>query len=189
MREPAKSGKAAQDRYLRFLQRSLSCVSQTAQWYVGPPRRGSAGRSATTNPPAVKLRREAGGPLYLAVDQHFEIVRHPRYPGEWKAKTLRYSYSLVSNEDLSGELILWHWHQPIPTYRDTHIHVRGVGGETHASHVPGVGHKLHIPSGRVAFEAILRFLFTDLGVTPARPDWEEVIGESEDRFLTFRTWG
>jgi hypothetical protein len=144
---------------------------------------------ATTNPAAVRLRRQAGDPLYLAVDQHFEIVRDPRYSREWKAKTLRYSYSLVGNDDLSGELILWHWHEPVPTGRETHIHVHGVGGDTPLVHVRSADHKLHIPSGRVAFEAILRFLFTDLGVTPARSDWKEVVGESEDRFLAYRTWG
>jgi hypothetical protein len=47
---------------------------------------------------------------------------------------------------------------------------------------------LHIPTSRVSFEEIVRFLIEELRVIPTRDDWEDVIGETETRFREFRTW-
>jgi hypothetical protein len=48
--------------------------------------------------------------------------------------------------------------------------------------------RLHIPTGRVSFEQVVRFLVDDLEVVPQRHDWRDVIAESEERFRAFRTW-
>lgn len=48
--------------------------------------------------------------------------------------------------------------------------------------------KLHLPTGRVSFEAVVRCLISDWGVTPARDDWREVLDDTERRFLAYRTW-
>lgn len=143
-----------------------------------------------TNPTAIRLRRADGGPdLELEASQVFKIIPHPDYAGEFKARTLSYVYSVRFREpaiDVHSEIIAWHWHplstanQPMP-----HVHVR--------AGVPALGAtlgKLHIPSGRVAFEEVVRFLINDLAVVPTRPDdWEAVVNESELRFRTYRSWG
>ena len=49
-------------------------------------------------------------------------------------------------------------------------------------------HKLHLPTGRVALEAVVRFLFADLGVVPRRADWRAVLDRQEERFRQTRSW-
>jgi hypothetical protein len=48
--------------------------------------------------------------------------------------------------------------------------------------------RLHIPTGRVAFEEVVRLLITELRVEPNRDDWREILRDSEDRFREYRTW-
>jgi hypothetical protein len=48
--------------------------------------------------------------------------------------------------------------------------------------------KLHLPTGRVAFEEVIVCLLNELDVLPARDDWEQVLNETFLRFRTYRTW-
>jgi hypothetical protein len=49
-------------------------------------------------------------------------------------------------------------------------------------------HKLHLPTGRVALEAVVRFLILDLDVVPRRDDWRSVLDRHEEQFRQARTW-
>lgn len=82
MRVPARSPEEARDRYLRFLQQSLSCISR-AVWYVAPRPRGNPGElSLTTNEDPLGLRLQQRDRLYLSAGQHFRFVEDDRYPGD-----------------------------------------------------------------------------------------------------------
>jgi hypothetical protein len=100
--------------------------------------------------------------------------------GEWRIQTLRYSYAVTGTDDLreEAELVSWHWHPPVR--QEPHIHF---GGDLH---------KLHVPSGRVSFEAVVSFLLMDLGVLPEGDRTTEeclaLLRESEERFVSYRTW-
>lgn len=48
--------------------------------------------------------------------------------------------------------------------------------------------ELHLPSERVAFEMVVRFLIAEMGVIPLRTDWAELIEEALAMFVKFRTW-
>jgi hypothetical protein len=128
----------------------------------------------------LRLSRKDDNPLWFQGTQNFGFVKDDRYPGEWKVRTHGYAYTLAVNEDLTQELIAWHWH---PTSRlDTHLHI----GRRH----PALGAlgKFHVPSGRVSFEEVVLFAIGDLGVCPVRDDWQGVLHDSLSRFRTFRTW-
>ena len=186
MRQPARTEAAARSRYIGFLQKALSCLTN-AVWVSGPvPEERGGGFALTCSQEPIRLRRDADLPdLYLSVSQRFEIVPDARYQGEFKARTLAYVYRLsldAAAED--SEILAWHWHPlTTPDRTNPHLHV-GVDqpelGVTFA--------KLHVPTGRVSFEEVVRFLVVDLGVQPARDDWEDVIGDTEARFREFRTW-
>jgi len=45
--------------------------------------------------------------------------------------------------------------------------------------------KLHIPTGWVTIESVIRFLFTDLKVEPLRHNWKKILADSE---RLFREW-
>lgn len=93
----------------------------------------------------------------------------------WRVRTDGYAYRANLDPDPKGYLLAWHWH---PDSRpDPHVHVGAAG-------LRG----LHVPTGRVSFEEVLRFFITEMGLRPARSDWEAVLGETEERFRAFRTW-
>jgi hypothetical protein len=121
----------------------------------------------------------------LEASQRFELVPDHRFEGEWKSKTLAYIYA-IRDSHASGdeaEVISWHWHPlTTPQRPDPHVHVRA----DHPS-LPGT-RSLHIPSGRVAFEEVAYFLISDLGCTPARADWNDILQDTLTRFRTYRTW-
>ena len=135
----------------------------------------------------MRLQRSHGPPrLSLSPSQLFKIVPDERYQGEYKAQTLAYIYAVyVEAESLEdAEVVAWHWHPlTTPARIQPHLHV-------HADHrLSGLSlSKLHIPTGRVSFEQVVRFLVDDFQVVPQRHDWRDVIAESEERFRAFRTW-
>jgi hypothetical protein len=180
VRVPARSPEEARERYLRFLQQSLSCVSREI-WFVADRPRGQRGElSLTTSRDPLEMPMEGGGRLYLSAGQHFRFVPDDRYQGEWKVRTDGYAYRVGLSADPSDYLVAWHWH---PDSRpDPHLHV----GLTHPQVAGFRG--MHVPTGRVSFEEVLRFLVIELKLRPLRRDWEAVLSETEGRFRAFRTW-
>jgi hypothetical protein len=45
--------------------------------------------------------------------------------------------------------------------------------------------KFHLPTGWVTIESVIHFALTDMGVTPLRKNWQQVLAESERKF---RAW-
>jgi hypothetical protein len=181
VREPAKTPHAAQQRYQRIIQRSLSCVTK-AQWFVGPTPGGGEDLSLLTAEPVTLKRKPGLSKLALAPTQRFVIIPDERYDGEFKARTLSYIYSVYRDEE---ELFAWHWH-PLRTPDRPYPHMHVYADQ------PRLGltvHKLHIPTGRTSFESLIRFLVTDLRVVAELVGWEKIIEESEARFMAFKTWG
>lgn len=133
----------------------------------------------TTSTDPLPLKRRQGGPIYLSAAQHFHFERDPRYAREWKVKTDSYAYHVRVSEDPEGELFAWHWH---PGVREgCHLHI-GARQRSRALQ------KLHVPTGRLSFEEVLRFLIDELEVVPTRTDFDATLSDSQARFEAYRTW-
>jgi hypothetical protein len=180
LRLPTKSKAKAQDRYKTVLQRSLTCITKTAIWYTALTgiEKGEFVLLLSESP--VKLYRLNGDPVFLSATQNFHLEKDHRFVGEWKVKTDRYEYTLSFSPSLSPELLAWHWHPS--TKVEPHLHA-----DLQAPNDRSL-HKVHLPTGRVAFERIIECLIKDLGVRPARDNWEGVLSDSQKRFSTFQTW-
>jgi hypothetical protein len=158
------------------MQVSLSCVTSAIWTTAASPERPWQYILATSEDP-VQLRRKAGGRVYLAAAQTFT---HRQEETGWRVQTLAYTYQTALNADLSDELLLWHWH---PAQRPgPHIHAVA----EHATE--GSLRRLHLPTERVAFELVLRFLVEELGVQPRRDDWSDKLKEGEEFFRLHRSW-
>lgn len=110
--------------------------------------------------------------MYLAASLRysFKTVDNDR-----RTRTEGYLYTLSPSASLAEEVASWHWHPSENTPRP-HIHV---GGE----------HKrLHLPTGRVTFEAVVRFTIEELDVVPERDDWSTVLEEQESLHHQYRGW-
>jgi hypothetical protein len=123
--------------------------------------------------------------VYLFADQNFEFVRHDTgaYAGQFKIHTLGYVYTVSLADNIDQGLTFFHWH---PRDRqDPHVHLRT--DDPNATTAEGV-HGLHIPTGRVSFETVVRFLIDEFAVRPAS-GWEKRLEVNEDLFRRHRTWG
>jgi hypothetical protein len=151
-------------------------------WVYGETPGGSGDLSLFVGGGPLRLRCAAGADLLLDPSQRFEVIKDGRFRGEYKVRTLAYVYKLEVAD--AGELISWHWHPlTTPDRPNPHVHITADN--------PGLGRglgELHVPTGRVSFEEVARFLIRDLDVQPARDDHLEILAEAEERFRTFRTW-
>lgn len=173
----ARSDADAKKRYRKFLNLSLSAISSTAQWIIVPLSSEPDQFHAVTRPSFVPIDTNLG-PMFLRATQRFCYVDHPDHPNERKVQTRDYTYTLSTSET-EGEVLSWQWHPALgPLWPHLHIN-RGHGGREH---------KWHIPTGRVAFEDVLVFLFHDFDVPLARNDGRDIVEESRRRFHAFRTW-
>jgi hypothetical protein len=151
-------------------------------WTAAPPVRGGREEWVLLLPKdePIKLRRTSGGTVGLYAAQRFVILPDDLNEGEYKTQTREYIYHL---SDDAAALLEWHWHPGQKTEPHLHSRIPGAGSAWEIE-----GDKLHLPTSRVAFEDIIRFLITDLGVKPARDDWEALLDEAMRAFLRWRRW-
>jgi hypothetical protein len=129
------------------------------------------------------LNRQNGDTLSLEVYHRFVVRQAVGQRARWTASTVEYVYEV---SDQAGDLLAaWHWH-PGDHREDhaapwPHLHAYGERGALTL-------HKLHLPTGRVALEAVVRFLVNDLGVLPRRPDWRAALDRREEQFRRARSW-
>jgi hypothetical protein len=164
------------------MQRALGCFSRSI-WRAGEGATSGAKVSVIVPGPIVELRRRASDPLYLTATQTFHFDDDERFAGERKVVTDAYAYTISDDPEMGSELFAWHWH-PDAGREDPHLHV-GRGHPTHG----GLG-KLHIPSGRIAFEEVLLFAIDELGVAPrvSEEEAKTVLTETLYGFRKFRRW-
>ncbi|MGH2367430.1 MAG: hypothetical protein ACRDI2_04460 [Chloroflexota bacterium] len=120
--------------------------------------------------------------LTLRVMQRYRIMPYPDQPDEWKVSTAAYLYALETAD--GHEVLSYHW-QPEEAGEVIYPHLHlGPAGAT-----GGLLHrKLHLPTGRIALEDVLRLAITQMGVEPARRDWAKVLDETQARFEVAQTW-
>lgn len=155
---------------------SVLCVSETAFWVV--PQRKEVGHpfNMLLNDAPLRLRRPSDEQPSGRTSVHF-VARQRLEPywdedrSEYRCGTRGYWYT-VSDESLK-EIVSWHWHPA--NYPSPHVHVEG-------------GYYGHIPTGRVTFESVIRFMLEELEVIPARSSWRRILAEQEDLHRQYRTW-
>ncbi len=118
--------------------------------------------------------------INLQLRQQFRIVKDDKAPRArlWRASTVAYFYQL---DDSAGrELAAWHWH-PGTGAAFPHIHVASGPIEK----------QVHLPTGRVSIESILRLLLDELEVPPVRAhagDYGRILDKAEGDFIEHRSW-
>lgn len=187
-RQPARTEHEARHRYIDFLGLPLKCITK-AIWVATPPLAPPQGEwslhiSGKKGGDPIRLRRDDDSLIYLTALQRFR----PRQDetGAWRMRTLEYNYTVwEALPDRSLKPVLqWHFHPSTGTTSDTpHLHVRT------SEFLCGLTtRRLHIPTERVAFEVVVRFLIEEMAVKPTRKDWSDVIDEALEAFVKHRSW-
>jgi hypothetical protein len=179
---PGSSPYEAVANFLRPLQLAVSCVTDAVL------RPSPGGYDEKSGPHSITwpdfpphLRQQAPGDgLYLSVAHYYRIVEDATAQGPFRVRSAGYSYIL---HDVQGhELFAFQWHPQSSSHvTRPHLHL-GVG-----LGVTGAMPKLHVPTGRVALEQVIR-LAIDLDALPIRDDWEAILDASEADFVRWRSW-
>ena len=170
----------AVNNYLGPLQRAISCVTRSVLNV-----RGGYNPSPDPHPLALgdgsPVRISTDPPIFLTVLQNYRLVEFEGPRGPWKVSIVSYYYSL---EDGEGHEVLYHWHpQGQSNVTFPHIHLRTGGQLGHTD----IG-EVHFPTGRVALEDVLRLAIQEVGVSPDRDDWAEVLDSTQAAYEDWRTW-
>ncbi len=162
------------------MQRVLSCVTDARLLVSRGKQPGDVEALALSEDP-LRLTSARIGPVQFALGHQFRLVQDGRK--SWHVSTTAYRYHLL--DESGGELIGWHWHPD--SLGDLRLR-----GHPHL-HVPAgsIDRRVHVPTGRVSIESVLRLLLIDLGI-PARPahvaDFARVLEECEAPFIQHRRW-
>jgi hypothetical protein len=167
--------------FVRPIQQSLACVTQALLRYPAPdPERSGTYELVLADGTPQRLRSDPR--VALVIQQRFRVVEVAGETGPWKTKTEGYIYALY--RETGEEAIAFHWH-PWRLSSLTHVHVHtDQGGSTVVGrHL----NKLHLLTGRISVEQVLRFAIVEFGVR-ARADYDHVLTRNLRRHVTWRTW-
>jgi hypothetical protein len=168
--------------FLTPLKAVLGCITREGVVARGPRRAGEL-QTAHFQGGSATLSQSNGQTLSLDLYHRYIVREAEGDRGPWTASTIEYVYDV---RDQNGDkLAAWHWHPSVVRGDDRatvpHIHAYGTRDTLTL-------HKLHLPTGRVSIEAIVRFLIEDLAVVPRREDWRAILDRHEDVFHQTRTW-
>ena len=139
----------------------------------------------------VQLESRTLGKVYLSLAQ--DLLAKP-CEGAHQLTTLQYWYKVfdVQLGQLDEPLFRWE-RSPVESGKQHckhHFQVGKVHGDERRRAIEvhlGAGmldlNRVHLPTGYVLIEDVLRFLISELGVKPATDKWESVLRESEGRFF------
>jgi hypothetical protein len=160
----------------------VNCV--TDQGFVSRrPRTDDQWRTAYFQGGFAILDRRNGNALKLDIARRHTVSEAEGERGPWTVGTTEYIYEVTDESD--EPIATFHWHPAAAQ----------AGDEEHWPHIHAYGareiltlHKLHLPTGRISLEAVVRFLIVDLDVVPRRNDWSDILDRHEAQFRQLCSW-
>lgn len=124
------------------------------------------------------------GGLFLAVSQQLQVEQQANK--SWRLRTLTYSYHLLedSNRD-SRWLIRWEYVSHLQRRNEHPRHHVHIATTINTAAGKMDFDKLHLSTGWVTIEEVIRFLIAEVGIRPKIEDWDERLLKSEE---LFREW-
>ena len=117
------------------------------------------------------------GPLRLYLGQVCDGV--PQNDGQVQLRTLSYKYTLTAEDEVEP-LFRWEFGRQLPGLYCRH-HLHGAVPLQIGRHALSLN-DLHLPTGHVRVEEVLRFCLADLGVRPRSEGWDRILRDSYKRF-------
>ena len=179
---PGASPAAAVNAFLKPLREATSCIGG-AHFDLTPRARGDVGETH-----AWTLNR--GRPIEVAKDLSFSAsmrfetldLGRSENRNRFRVTTREYIYAVSHH---GHEVIAAHWHpassSPVTT---PHWHI----GAKALTKVGVYLERAHIPSPRVSFEQMIRFMIEQMNVEPHRDDWSKTLRRTESQFQAHKSW-
>ncbi|MBA2453355.1 MAG: hypothetical protein H0V47_09300 [Chloroflexia bacterium] len=134
------------------------------------------------------IRVERGKPdLLFRVRHDYIVIANESGRDRYQTVTPSYDYQILDLQE--RELLSYHWH-PSGVSPVTHPHLDltsrvrpfEIDDPANPSRKPtSISFSdMHIPTGPVLFEHVIRLLIEEFGVVPLRPDWDEILLRNEE---------
>jgi hypothetical protein len=109
----------------------------------------------------------------------FEIVQEADPRNAYDSRLVSYEYRLLGEDRY--EILAFHWHPVgLSDFIDPHLHLSSrlnpIDMGRNQDPLPLAG--MHIPTGFVTLEDVVRLLITEFGITPRRDDWDDLLREN-----------
>jgi hypothetical protein len=133
--------------------------------------------------------RRSGGPIEVALSTRFgraglylgQTCESTQTEGRHQLRTVSYRYT-VSFNGSREPLFRWEYRKdPGPSARYCRHHLQGAIPLAISEEAVSLN-DLHLPTGFVTIEEVLRFCIVDLGVTPLSANWHEILTDSYSLF-------
>jgi hypothetical protein len=130
-----------------------------------------------------------GGPYHFFIGQTLR-AEEIKVDGarQYQLRTLRYAYRVTEGPAFGSPWILrWEYESrdiSAHAHPRHHFHLNTAMSCFEGRHTLNLS-DLHMPSGWITIEEVIRFLIHELGIKPKNGDWDRILQESEERF---REW-
>lgn len=119
-------------------------------------------------------------PITISIALEFRVLERPGTPDPFTVATTRYFYVLAT--PTGDEILAFHWTPDAIGQGEVlfpHLHIGPAVVSRSTQIRPRTFHKVHVPTGFVSMQSVIRLAITEFGVTPLRPDWGAILAESE----------
>lgn len=181
----------AVDSFVRLLRRTAACVTEVP--LIAQPASPDLFHIALVDNIPVDVQTESGYPnLKFSIVHDCRPVPHPDVAGAYTVSSAYYAYAVHDLEE--AEILTYHWHpageSPV-TFPHLHlpsqigpISVASLGREPAEMHLAN----LHIPTGRVLLEDVVRVLIEEFNVRPLTQSWENTLALNAEIFREIQRW-
>lgn len=171
--------------YQRQIGKVLNCVAHC--WVYAYPSK-KAGQYLLISAPADAEKTDRASEYFLRIRRGKEVLFFRGYQlfqlfddESFRISTLKYYYSIWPKQN--EILVDFHYHERKADLYKGHLHIPNCTG---GSPVHFLINK-HIPTARVPIEDVVRFMIQEVGVTPRKTDWQDILKETEAIFTANRT--
>jgi hypothetical protein len=117
--------------------------------------------------------------VFFRVTLSFEVVVPEDVSHQYTTRIVSYEYRLIDHDD--REILAFHWHPVgLSDVVDPHLHLSSrlnpieIGRNQESLNLAD----MHIPTGFVMLEDVVRLLVAEFGIAPRRDDWHDLLREN-----------
>jgi hypothetical protein len=177
----ARRTEEAVDAFLTRLRRTAGCI--TDQPILAPTGHDPSGRREAIFVPrteSVRLRTASGNRIVLfQIGIDFIVTRPGDSITSYAISVVSYEYRLLDHDE--REILAFHWHPVgLSAVVDPHLHLSSRLNpiEMGRNQEPLPLGDMHILTGFVTLEDVVRLLISEFGIRPRHADWDAILREN-----------
>lgn len=178
---PGRNPNAAHEEFLDPVSATISCLATAKVAVSGKGKAVRADEPYSLSAGTADCPLAIGNGIQFHASMQFHVYKTgDRGHGKYRVHVDEYIYAVKLDD---AKAVAFHWHPNAKASPVSYPHMHIYQGVTDGKLALKRG---HIPSGRVTLESIAIWMIDDLGATPKRDDWREILTARRDSVT--RSW-